>query len=83
MVARDLLDPRPPGTPGRRARAERWSARSGSNGGVLLMRHVTRELDIQTDDQTLHFAPTLSAHLPNDEPVLREETPFADRDMEA
>jgi len=26
----------------------------------------------------MHFAPTISAHLPNVEPVLREETPFAD-----
>ena len=31
----------------------------------------------------MHFAPTISAHLPNVEPVLREETPFADPDMEA
>lgn len=31
----------------------------------------------------MHFAPTISAHLPNIEPVLREETPFADLDMEA
>jgi len=31
----------------------------------------------------MHFAPTISAHLPNVELVLREETPFADPDMEA
>ena len=28
----------------------------------------------------MHFAPTISAHLPNVEPVLRESTPFAEND---
>lgn len=31
----------------------------------------------------MHFAPTISAQLPNVEPVLFENTPFADRDQEA